>query len=459
MNVRVNILLIKIYIFTAILYYFLRFQFGLDEYVLYFFGLLQFIISAKCTLLLYSKSHRFSLLNPLDTLSLLLLLHTIFLLFLTVIRAENTYIGLLYSIKDYLFPVVFFWFCRFSISEKDILPILKLKLLVLSAVSVIVIGEYVKWIETGGEYFHYTYEVREKIAEKTKSPLESVTPSIFNERDYGFSWVRMEGPLSHNNSTGLAVGLSIITSFFFTFHLNSKRFFILFLLNVVAMILLLPRTSMFATITGLAILLWANRKDYTLYTKYLFVLFFSFGIIFIIYGISNWGISAYLLSYEGLTSPLVAIANGGDVDLFMSSLISPLTFFGRGFPVPGEFHGPFSIVRSDDVFIIQLLSMYGLLFVVYPLSFFLIFRRNRLIYFRLIGIQRRKRNTVVSYENGFPLFFLSCLVVCGVSTIHANSIIRPQLIHLPMLYLSICSILFFRLQHRAKEICERSHYP
>ena len=98
--------LLSYHFFISILYYFLRFQFNLDQEILFIYAFLQILIF----LLFILKINHFTNFKHSEISKILLIFffHTIFLTILTTIKTLSID-AFLYSLKDYLFPVVLFW--------------------------------------------------------------------------------------------------------------------------------------------------------------------------------------------------------------------------------------------------------------------------------------------------------------------------------------------------------------
>lgn len=419
-----SLLILLCFIPICVLYYFIRFQFGLDREVLAAYSIFQILILSAVILVFvkwFFVRHRT---NAIDWLLLILTLHALYLFVITVVRSPS-YEAMLYSIKDFIFPVAVYWYCRHFIRDDEWMLVYKVIAIVLTIVSVIYVTEFFDRIILGNAPFAYTEKMRELTMEKTGATELSGTVI----QGDSFTLIRFEGPLSHNNVTGLGMALGALVCLVLWAALVKNIYFLLMLINLLGLLLAAPRTAIFSLLVSAGVYLWSNKSKSRGKGHMVHIVVTIFGILV---GASFFLVdfSAYstLYNFNSLyNTMLMMLTANQEVSAVLESFYNPIGWLGLGYPVPGDFSRDFNVIRSDDLFFIQLISMYGLI------GALLLFFGGRVMY-KNIMLVRSKRATVMR-----PVFYLSSVVIIAMvlSTIHTNALIRPQLF--PLFFISLAA--------------------
>lgn len=413
----------------CILYYFARFQFDIDFIILSAYAVLQitiFLIVFFDFLRLSSRQ-----LNSLDVAVLILLLHTLYLILFTLMRSPSID-AIQYALKDYLFPVLLYWYCRNLTSRMEWLLLWKIVAIVMTVASLIYIAEFYDRIILANGPFAYTEKVRALTMEVTGS--DELSGTVIKGDIY--TLVRFEGPLSHNNVTGLAMALGALLSFMFAVGINNRMFLVAGIVNVVGLLVAAPRTAIFSALVSWFVFLLLGKGAY----RHVFgnaknIALFVF-IVLAVFMISVFMIdfSAYLIiiSFESIFNTLfLMLANNSEFDDLIHLFANPLNWLGAGFPVPGFYDSDFNVVRSDDLFFVQLISMYGIIGVaILIFCVKLLFRRS------LFRCSQVNGQIHLVFKLGFVI-----VVAMLVSTIHTNALVRPQLY--PIFFIGLAAISYY----------------
>lgn len=424
-NIRLNLeffLLIGPFFVISILYYFLRFQFELDHLVLIFYTLLQIAITLGAIFKLFkflNKCHGF-----IDKLVLLISIHFIYLLFFTLFRnfSSTTF---LYVLKDFFTPICLYWYIRFSLNLKYLRVLLNLILILSLIVSVIYLTDfYLKGI-MGEPTLIYLEKIRNLTMEKSNS---SVLSGTIVKGDV-FNLFRFEGPLGHNSPTSVFISLGVVISIL-KLVFKTRGFNIIFLsVCVLALIISANRTALFACILTLIIHLSIFK-----YNSINLFRFLKFGILFIfiltiIFAFIEDNPFGFIFSFDSIFRNLdyILFSNKEFIELLPFFYI-PFLWFGVGFPIVGGDSFLIDIVRSDDFFLIQLISIYGILFLYFLYKYlFNWYQKIKQISF------------LANREQLYVFYSFSCIIIILLfSVLHAGTLIRPQIF--PLFFASLAAL-------------------
>ena len=413
---------------VCVLYYFLRFQFNFDREILGIYLLLQGLI-AFLVFYTFTKENAGNFrLNVIDQLVLIVFCHSIYLLAFTLVRSPGID-SLLYSLKDYIFPVLIYWYCRRFRSKLEWVGIFKLIAFVMTIVSVVYIAEFYERIVLGNPPFAYTEKVRALTMDITSS--DTLTGTVIKGDIY--TLIRFEGPLSHNNVTGLAMAIGVLLSFVLARELKNNIFILTAMINFAGLLFAGPRTAMFAMAVSGAVYLWSVKKEIhgareNRFAKFVALTVAVLMLMSVFYFID---FSAYdqIYNIDSMFNTLISLLSAnrefGDLTVLFRN---PINWLGSGFPVPGDWTTAFNVVRSDDLFFIQLISMYGLIGGGVLFSGIL-----QVLKQLIVDMRRPSEENRLVYQLG-----LVVVIAMLVSTVHTNALIRPQLF--PLFYISLAAM-------------------
>jgi len=161
---NIQFALLSVFIFTNVLYYFLRFQFSLQvEVPVLLYSTVIILIVVSMLRWFHTKEHSFS---DLDKVMITFFLYSIIL----VISSWYLYgfMEFLYSIKNYITGFIIYFIISFTLPRKDAWPLFLVALSVLAAVAIIYTAEYVSVhffgevkdiVHVPGAVFDYTSEL------------------------------------------------------------------------------------------------------------------------------------------------------------------------------------------------------------------------------------------------------------------------------------------------------------
>lgn len=429
-----NLILLDIFLFINILYYFLRFQLPLDPYIVAIYFLVVILISFA----VFIKGLRLSYINaPLGAVDIFVTFVLFHSLILTIVTWINTPAldSLLYSAKDYIFPIALYFYCRLYLTRNDWRRVFIVLLFLFSAVSVIYILEFSDKFLLNGGGFVYTEKLTELILKKTGS--NNLSTSIIKGDNYAL--IRMLGPLSHNNVTGLGMAIGAVIGIAFWLYMPSFIKTIPILINIAGLILAVPRTAIFALIISVTLMLvFAIKRGITQFSYIKILAYGSF--VLVIVGlisayIMDWSAYGQVYSFSSIWRAGTYILTIPELSALKGMLADPLTWGGMGFAVPGQ--GPYDMhpIRSDDLFLVQLISMYGL-----PGIIFLV------IGIFLVGEVIYKSKYLGNGDHLIIMTSLGVLTAILVSTVHTNAMIRPQIF--PVFFVALSAIGFYSSKYR-----------
>ena len=418
------------FLFCNTLYYFLRFQLGLDAFVLSIYLVGQLLISLVAVEAVYQMCLGRVKVHFIDFICLLLVIIFCYLFVITIIRTPSLIAGA-YSMKDYLFPVLFYFYCRKAlITDHNWKVMIGFFSLVSTFIALVYFFEFYQVVYLGEEPMPFTQEIRQLLVKNSAVRADHVFASHMVD---GLRLFRLEGILGHNNATGLCLALGVIACFFSAKISKNRIYYILLLINLLALGLTAARTSLFALVIGSFIYTLIKRrkidknKRVTLGVALkatLFSCIICLGAIWIFF----WSPLSFLFTGERLQAPLVIMFNAPEFTAFREFLANPLLWIGIGFPVIGISSDTYGVIRSDDVYFVQLISMFGIpgiaLFFFGSVGIFLKFRRYS-------GALLHSRELIMGF--GFLV-----VLVAFITIIHASTLVRPQIY--PIVFLGLAAI-------------------
>lgn len=236
-----TILLILVFMVLTILYYFLRFQFGQPA----LFAIAQVstlvLLGVLAVGMLVIGKYKFR--HDLDFVLFLFLVHASLFCAVAVFR-DGIYKGG-WAINTSLLPILVYFYVSNALSPVGASRVLMLMEFVLLAVAIIYIAEFVNLHVLQRGYFTYSRLLSEHAIER-----DTIISSSWIQGDF-YRYVRMAGPLSHQNTTGLALALGFVLSM--TRYISTRKvlttvpFIVVF---AVALFLSGARTSLLAGIVG-----------------------------------------------------------------------------------------------------------------------------------------------------------------------------------------------------------------
>jgi hypothetical protein len=328
-----------LFILLTTLYYFFRFQWGWDTWVVAFqVGLLCLFSLGGFLVWLISPSR----LTKGYNIYSVGLAYLIFLLFLTALHGGVN--GVAYGLKDHILPFMLLFYYSLVIKEIKLEKIFVMIGFCAAIVSVIYLAEFVNKWHFGNGFFAYT------------EGIKALTERVQGEESTSLSWVgdllRMPGPLSHHNSTGLFMGVGVLSAMALFSSRHRKVGYIIFGVCLVGLLISGARTAWAATLAGIMFAKKDNIRNIIIY-------FAIAGVFFMVMAKFIPGVSE-LVKAERLVAPGRIILQKTE-RLYEPHYLKNI-FMGNGFNYPGmDLDSPYSPLLSDDLFFIQLVTTYGLL--------------------------------------------------------------------------------------------------
>lgn len=422
-NLHLHIL--RCFIFVNVLYYFLRFQFNLDVQVLAVYAVLQLIIMMFAVLFFLNWAVKREQMELIDWLVLAITFQSLFLLLVTFFRKPELN-SILYSIKDYVFPVLLFWYCRQYVRPNDWIKLYRFIAVIMTIVSIIYVLEFIHRILLGNPPFAYTQKIRDLKINLSGNQDLIMSYAVGNF----YTLIRFEGPLSHNNVTGLGMAIGALVSIVLASYRMEKKYLIPFGVNVLALVLAGPRTAIFSLLVSLVVYYFLKpRSTKAKFASRIGFLLICCAVLYIAATVMDLSAYNQLYSFRNLLGTAEYLfTSAPEIPAIVDSLKNPLHWLGIGFPVPGDFSEFQNVVRSDDLFFIQLISMYGLLGIV----------------LLTLGLFAMDRARIAVKSDGDDVSQCLCLlgitvaVLMLVTTLHTNALVRPQLY--PLFFVCLASL-------------------
>lgn len=423
-------------IVLTVLYYFLRFQTGyvsefavLQVFLLTFAGILGFLFLIKDGIV----SDKKSLLNSSDAIFLLIILHGI--LFSPFIFFRDGLYLFFYSCLHTILPFIIFYYFSRRFYYNEIANLIFFIELVFLFVAFIYISEFFSNIVFKTGSMDYAVALNDYVINQLG--IEGGVSSSFVQGDR-YVWIRMAGPLSHVNTTGLAIALGLILSFGRLYLMKIKIELPIFFIFLTALLMTGGRTSIVSGMLGLIFILILRHGFLYAFLKSLCLAFFASPFIILsLYFLVTYGLidsSAFLQIYniEQFSKTISVILDNVNFTIYLEQLVNnPLTLVtGLGYPSADiSLIGWGSSFRDDDVFFLSLLSRYGV--VIPALFIFLLINFGRSIRNQVIGSKSKDLEFIF-----MQIILLSFVIAALFSTVHTDALFRPQILPIVVMVIS-----------------------
>ena len=252
-------------------------------------------------------------------------------------------------------------------------------------------------------------------------------PNVIFNRNMGTKFIRLPGPLSQNNVTGLCLAIGTVLSIATTrlgYPVIGK---VLLIICITSLFSTMARTAIISTLIGLFIYISMVPRNRKLISTCLasFVILLLFVVFYYYY----FSAALQLMNPMRIMNTLIYISSHLLQLLTLDRLYNVV--FGSGFSYVDYKVNIFGPVLSSELFFAQLITMYGL----FPLILFItsVLRRS----FKLIKLEKYKS----FYGPDYIIVLVSFIVIIMmlVSTIHESAMVRPQLFPIFFIFLSIIS--------------------
>lgn len=302
-------------------------------------------------------------------------------------------------------------------------------------VGIIYIAEFIHLLVLRKGFFSYTI-LLDQYAYKLNPSGHGLSKSWVKGDLY--TLVRMPGPLSHSQVSAFIIAIGGILSFaMIVFRHPQRGKNIFFIICVVALFLTGERTSIVAGSTGCFILVVMGVKYQEIKIPYILglcsVICLSF-VLMIVFKVVDMSAFKLLYRSEAITAVMGQLIAAPAFDEFLLKMKHPIAFVGGYgfFPVLSMVSGmefSFCPVYTEDLFFLQLLSQYG---IVFSLVFILLFGTS----IRFCYVKCKRLNYRYFKRNLFVFSSIIAVVVASfVSVGHSNAVIKAQVN--PVLVISI----------------------
>ena len=401
---RVRNIVLAPFLSLTVLYYFLRFQWGWDTYVVAFQALMLVSLSTIGIVLLSKRLHA---LSHQDFFYLIVIIYSLLLLSLSYLRGGIP--ALLYGAKDYVLPIMLLPVYKILLSDKNRRFTFYIVASLGFLVSIIYLSEFINNFILLRGYFTYTEGIRDLMIEKGFS---GIAVSSFDKGEMRFS--RMPGPISHSSSTGMMVAIGLLAAL----PLKRKKFDplpqLIILVSFVCLILCGARTAWISCLVGYV---YYQRLNFTS----LVVTLLAFLTVILMFSVYNPAVTE-LINVSRFFNTIADILQKAEM-LELSRFYN--IFIGVGFNYPGMLENEeflFRPILEDDFFALQLFSMYGF----FPLLFFVFY-----------VFKKRKDVDMHIYKDKYWRAGTAILLCFLISIFHTNALVRPQLLPIFILFVVI----------------------
>lgn len=415
-------------IVLTLLYYWLRFATGFVGG----FAALQVMFlalgAALGALVLFNKGlltdGRSGFLNP-DFVIFLALMHGIW--FLPFLYVRDGLYGAFYSGIGTILPFLLYYYFSRKFNDRAKRKVVFVIELVLFFVAILYIAEFVNNFVLGNGSFQYSIALNEYVINELGGE-EGVSSSWVQGDVYAL--VRLAGPLSHNNTTGLAIALGLVLAFGRIYLMKNKTAVLFFVVFATALFMTGARTSILAGIFGvfcIFVMYHGLKKAAGEILKFfLYMMPVSFLILWVgvDMGIVDMSAFSQLYNYQASAKTIGALAGKVTFAIYGEQIThNPLSLItGLGYPSKDVQMAPLlSSFGDDDVFFMSILSRYG---VIIP-ALFLLLLINAAIATRKHIHRSRLKNGDAVYLLVAPL---SCVFAALLSTVHTDAMFRAQII-------------------------------
>jgi hypothetical protein len=424
----------SVFLFSILssLYYYLRFQFNLVQIV----PVLQFSILSIGITFFFIKVFSSGLrLNSFDQIVFLFFIYNIMFFFFGIFQFGLS--GVTYGLKDKISNILLYFMLILCFRKLSARILLNLIIILCSIVSIIYAAEFVNKFVFGGDFFAYTYALRDYASDLNQSgnPV-----GITFEKGDIYTLIRFPGPMGYNNSTGffIVIGINFLTAFIVYRGISIYRA-LLIMACWTGLILTLARTSIFAAIVSSSIIFISgiyNKKISLLTVILALASFVALILLMIIMGIIDTTAYGSMLNPERILNTIRLLLNHEHFQwLYDKYERNPVAIIsGLGFSFPGAKNFETSPVVSEDVFFVQLVSQYGL--ILSPLFLAMFFINFDALYRRI-----KKDDTTSKHDMGILWGTIGITASIFVSILHTNAIIVPQINAVIMIIFGIFSVI------------------
>lgn len=453
---------IAIYLFCilSILYYFLRFQFGLIRLI----PLAQYSAALYAIGLMIIFFWRERPTFQKDQLVLIVLMFLIYN-FIHLIGSLISYgaVEALYVIKNYFVGLILYFVVLHLFKKKQSLNLVFIIMICCSVVAGIHVMEFISRTLALSSLpdipdFWRRFNLEYTGAFKYSVAMDQYSKALNPEgRGVNFAWVkvgqyilpRFAGVMGTLNASGFIMAIGAIISFsMIMFRHPSKAKFIIFLICIAGLIISAARTSLLSAISGMLIISVIGQKQYRMPYKtifYLLLILLSLLIGLYLSGVINLKAFSYFYSMDGLKRTINIISEDNQIDLFILKMKSAgAIFFGYGFPpINYGLYGPSTPIVSDHLFFLQLLSQYGVVF-----SLFFLTGSSFALYEAYNGFKKS-----YDQDSSYAVFAILALFPASlVSSLHTMSVISPQINPILVLLFACYSVLIRDARHCPERI-------
>ena len=328
--------------------------------------------------------------------------------------------GAIYGVKDYVIPAALLLSFPYFVQRNSIRLVFYFVSFLGLVVSLIYFSEFISKNILFAGTFNYTEGIRE-LGELTGS--DGIAESSFTSGLDAF--FRLVGPLSHNNSSATFIAIGLLA----TLPLLSYKKNALFVCTVIfcsIVILVTGSRTAFIAFTCSVLFFYRDRRS---------IWFAAGGTVILLFFTIVYFVPAFIetISFTSFFNTAIDIL-GEFKEVDIGRLYN--IFMGSGYNYPGMNDGyskDFFPFMSDDLFILQLASIYGLL----PWAFFLI----AIMSMNTIP----KTNPYYSYMNASNAILICFLI----TTLHTNALVRPQLYPVFFLFI-VMKHLIYKYHHYEK---------
>ena len=448
---NLKFLFVLFFLVLTILYYFLRFQTGLINQ----FAILQVVFLTMAAIwgvgylaasgLRVEKNNM--VLSP-DFLFFILIIHGF--LFVPFIFIRDGFYQAAYSGLHVILPFLTYFFFSRAFTIKERVHIIIIVNIVMLIVAIIYFWEFISLFILGGELMTYSVTLDDYV--ENELGIEGGTSKSTFKGDI-YTLIRFAGPLSHNNTTGLALAFGLIISFGGLFSFKRKLYFPIFIFFAFVLLLTAARTSIISGVIGILTIILLRDGFFQGFIKIarallvacIPVVFLVSGLIFYsfidlkafseIYSVENFSRSAdYMLNFNKNPS----------FEMYLNQLLSNplLALTGFGHPTKEVFQIPFnSSFKEEDTFFIEFFSRYGL---VIPIILLAMLFQKAIIIRKIM----KKGDILNSYKYFVLVTSFGCIIAALISSAHTNAFFRPQLLPVVVIFFAFVNAEITKLREK-----------
>jgi hypothetical protein len=372
-------------------------------------------------------------LNNIDGIMLLILLHG--LLFSVYIYYRDGAYYALHSGITTVLPFLAYWYFVNRMDNRDQHILLTTIEIVMLVVAIIYSAEFVNKMILHHGSFKYSIAMNKYVIDRFGG--DGVSASWVKGDIY--TLVRMAGPLSHNNTTGLGIAIGFVLSF--TRYLYTRKFFAFIAATFCMVTLLLTgaRTAFMAAIISATIVFFlvngirkSVKKIYKL--SYIIPFVILMGLSLINYGVIDTSAFSKIYSISNSSKTLsIMMGKQTTINLYVNQLThNPITLFtGLGAPSQNVDYRPvLSSFSDDDIFFLSVISSYG---IIIPLLLFYSLYKSIHTFIKTKSPVKRSRLEFTYVAS------IGCILACIISTIHTNALFRAQILPIFIIFMAFIS--------------------